>query len=281
MYRGVGYYLVCSMYFLALFAVFFLAWGYAVTDPLIKEKKLGIDFYLEQTWLVRQAPERFSPVDLADASESISYWTGILPYSGGYNKSVYLVIPQLWLVAPIVPIPVWSPDYHKMINGERIEINTYLQKWLLEYVDSTLPGRLGKRIDFGHSNYYANDPGAFKTIFSTLMALDTWDQIWYFLQATTGYTLYKYDVVASYPTSPENVSAMQRDGSGADALLVGCIYGTEWRWLVEATASSPVHEDEEILLWDQQKSEHFVEKVVRAMMKFFERSWQTIVHLFR
>ena len=103
---------------------------------------------------------------------------------------------------------------------------------------SVRPGRPGKRIDFGHSNYYLTDPGHFKTIFSTLMALDTGDQIWYFVKEATGYVLYKYGVVASYPTTPDNVSAMQWDGSGADALLVGCIDGRDGRWLVEATQLS-------------------------------------------
>lgn len=104
---------------------------------------------------------------------------------------------------------------------------------------SVAPGKPGKRIDFGHSNYYLTDPGHFKTIFSTLMALDTGDQIRYFVKEATGYVLYKYGVVASYPTAPDNVSAMQWDGSGADALLVGCIDGRDGRWLIEATQLSP------------------------------------------
>ena len=66
-----------------------------MTDPLVKEKKLGINLYLEHSKLVRQAPERFRPTDLTGASESLAYWTGILPYSGAYNQDIYLVIPQL------------------------------------------------------------------------------------------------------------------------------------------------------------------------------------------
>ncbi len=49
------------------------------------------------------------------------------------------------------------------------------------------------------------------------------DQIWVFQKENGGeFNLYKYDVVASYDTSPQNVQVMLWDGEGADITLSMC-----------------------------------------------------------
>lgn len=173
--------------------------SYALTDPAIKNP--GLDLYLESSQLVWTPPERFVPHSLADAPEDISYRQRVLPYAEDRNADMYLVIPQLGLVTPIQHIPRDSGDRNSMINGSEISINKYLKGGVIEYASSTAPGYRGKRIDFGHSNYYAADDGRYKTIFANLMRLDANDQVWYYVKQSNGdYKLYKYLITDSYPT---------------------------------------------------------------------------------
>jgi hypothetical protein len=67
------------------------------------------------------------------------YRQNILPYSEYRNEDLYLVIPQLGLVTPIVEIPKGSNDEALMNNGQNIDINSYLNEGIIEYVQSVAP----------------------------------------------------------------------------------------------------------------------------------------------
>lgn len=208
--------------------------GFAITNPAIKNPWL--DLYLEVEWLDYTTPVWFQPHDQNTAPENIDYWLNILPFSQDKNADTYLVIPWLGLITPIVDIPKGTSDYDKMISGQEIAINDYLQWWIIEYVSSAEPGSRGKRIDFGHSNYFTTDSGRYKTIFANLMRLDPGDQIRYFVkQSDWSYKLFKYNIEKSYPTDPSNVQALQWDGDGADALVFGCYHWLDGRWMIEAS----------------------------------------------
>jgi hypothetical protein len=123
-----------------------------------------------------------------------------------------------------------------MNNGQNIDINSYLNEGIIEYVQSVAPWYEWKRIDFGHSNFFANGEWDFKTIFANLMRLDAGDQVWYYQKNQYwSYELYKYRVTSSYPTDPSNVDALRWDGNWSDALIFGCYHGLDWRRMVEAT----------------------------------------------
>lgn len=219
-----------------LFIVCFLSVSFALTSPYEKEKQLGIDLYLEADSLVYTPPTWFKPSSLAKASEDASYWIHkVLPYEQDRYEDMYLVIPQIGAVMPINPIPEWTSDYNNMKAGKQIGINKYLKSGIIEYVWSVDPGYRGKRIDFGHSNFYKSDDGRYKSIFANLMALDVNDQVRYYVKQWDGtYKLFKYIVTASYNTYPSNVQALQWDGEGADALIFGCTHGLDGRWMIEA-----------------------------------------------
>lgn len=214
-------------------SVFWSQW-LALTDPAIKYP--DIDLYYESSDLVWQTPDWFHPVALSQAPEQFSYWLDVLPYDQYKDEDLYMVIPQLGLITPIIDIPEWSGDEALMTQWQNININKYLNNGVIEYVKSVDPGYYGKRIDFGHSNFFANGAGDFKTIFANLMWLDAGDQVWYYQRNDGGtYDLYKYDITSSYPTDPSDVSALERDGTWADALVFGCYHGLDGRWMVEAS----------------------------------------------
>ncbi len=206
--------------------------GKAITDP--SEKYPDLDLYLESPTLVRESPSWFVPRSLRGASRDISFWKRVLPYEEDRYADIYMVIPQLWLITPIQSIQEWSSDRSKMLNGNEIGINKYLQWWIIEYAWSAKPWFIGKRIDFGHSNYLKSDAWRYKTIFAQLMWLDPGDEVWYFVRNWDLYDLHTYKVTASYPTSPKNVEALHRDGEGADALIFGCYHWLDGRWMIEA-----------------------------------------------
>lgn len=118
-----------------LVAVGSFGMSFALTDPYIKEQQLGIDLYFESSNLDYTPPTRFKPVDLDKAPENIEHWLyNVLPYEQDRNENVYLVIPQLGLVTPVVDIPGGSTDYNRMINGQDFAINNYLKGGIIEYV---------------------------------------------------------------------------------------------------------------------------------------------------
>lgn len=232
-------YTICKNFFvfgiwIVLFGIF-QWWGvFAITDPAVKYPWL--DLYLEDPALVWETPEWFMPSGSGDAPEDIWYWKSVLPYPQDRNEDVYLVIPGLWLITPVVDIPEWSRDYTNMFNGREIAINNYLQNWIIEYPWSPQPWYEWLRVDFWHSNYLKNDPWRYKTIFANLMRLDPGDEVWYYVRTDDGsYDLRKYDVTASYPTDPSNVDILLRDGQWADALIFWCYNGIKGRWIIEAT----------------------------------------------
>lgn len=225
-----------AKYFLSLVCIFYTTiWAsFALTDPAIKYPWL--DLYYESPKLVWQTPSWFSPHTLDSAPEDFSYRQGVLPYAEYRNEDLYLVIPQLGLITPIVQIPKGSNDEALMTNGQNIDINKYLNTWIIEYVQSPKPWYQWKRIDFGHSNFFADGEWDFKTIFANLMRLDAWDQVWYYQKNQYwSYELFKYRVTSSYPTDPSNVEALRWDGNGADALIFGCYHWLDGRRMVEAT----------------------------------------------
>lgn len=224
-----------SLFWLIVVLLAFVSQTSALSTIAQKEAIFG-DLVLESENLVYTPPTWFQPHDLATAPDYAEYWIHeVLPYEEDKFEDTYLVIPQLWLVTPVVPIPEWTLDHTEMANWRDIDINKYLVWWVIEYVNSVKPGYWWKRVDFWHSNFFRNWEWRYRTIFANLMRLDPGDQVWYFDRNSSGqYDLHKYNITASYDTDPSNVAPLLRDWSWADALIFGCTSGLEWRWMIEA-----------------------------------------------
>lgn len=160
----------------------------------------------------------------------------ILPYQKDKNLQRYLVIPQLWLITPVVRLdPTWK-DYQTMLQWWQIDINQYLTRGVLEYAWAAKPWYIGHTTIFGHSNQYKNAAGDYKTIFASLFWLDPNDQVWIFdKQADGSYTLFKYLVEESYLTSPKDVKILQYDGNWSDLTVFGCAHWLDYRWVVQTS----------------------------------------------
>ncbi len=215
----------------------FSSTAYGLSDISAKEA-IYWDLFLESASLVYTPPTWFQPHSLSSAPTDASYWINdVLPYEEDRYEDIYLVIPQLWLVTPVVQIPKWGSDYTNMKNWYQIDINKYLVSWIIEYASSVKPWYWGKRIDFWHSNYFKDKAWRYKSIFASLMALDPGDQAWYFVKNQSwGYDLERYQVDQSFNVNPtEWVKYMARDEEGADALIFWCTHWLDWRWMILAS----------------------------------------------
>lgn len=180
--------------------------SYALTSKYDKWVKV-----LESPALEYTSPDRFTPFTLNTAPENISYWTSIIPYPEDRNENMYIVMPTLWLITPIVFVPENSVDYNNMVTGQEIDINKYLPEWVMHYPSTWLPWEVWNPVIFGHSNYYKNRPGKYKSIFADIMNLDAnpTDEIWIYTKNNTGeYDLFKYNIFKSYETVPTDVGIL-------------------------------------------------------------------------
>jgi hypothetical protein len=181
-----------------------------------------------------ESPDRFTAYPLDEAPEDISYWTSILPYPEDRNEDMYLVLPTLGLITPVVGVPRDTPDFDAMVAGKEIDINKYLVEGVMHYPNTGIPGQVGNPVIFGHSNFFKKGEGKYKTIFADLMALDPdiTDEMWIYLKQPSGdYELLKFSVLRSYETVPTDVGILKPQG-GKELTVFGCTNGLEGRWIL-------------------------------------------------
>ena len=87
--KYIGVFIFCYVFFVAQTT-------FALTDPLVKEKQLGVDLFLESPSLLWQPPTWLQPASLETASQDPYYWINeVLPYEEDRYHDLYMVIPQL------------------------------------------------------------------------------------------------------------------------------------------------------------------------------------------
>lgn len=187
--------------------------------------------------------------DIDKAPENISYWTNILPYSEDKSEDMYIVLPTLGLISPVVPIPADSQDYKDMANGKEIDINKYLVEGVIFYPKTWKIGQIWNPVIFGHSNFYKIGKGKYKTIFADIMNLDVGqdDEMWVYVKGANAnakvgddddYDLYKYRIMESYETNPENVGILKPKG-GKELTVFACTDGLNGRWILRGKLIEP------------------------------------------
>ena len=223
--------------------------------------------------------------------QDIKYWKDeVLPFNQDKNADEYVVIPTIGVIAPINHIPEYSDDYDDIVaDGTQIKDLSYAW-WTnyLEYLDAglvqypaTLP--IGLRdnrgieyiwnsVIFGHSSYWKDDNGRYKTIFGLLPTLDRWEEVWVYKRVGTEYYLRKYMITKSYETIPNDVSILLQENYDTQGLtLFTCtpIWGIEGRWIIESeliSIESAYETSEELeVIEEQQVEEELVEIVVEEV----------------
>ena len=174
--------------------------------------------------------------DRRKRSTNIDYWINLLPDAYDRDNKDYIVIPKLWVVAPLSTPSVSSTDYTDVIAWKIIDANNYLQNWLYHYPASAWAWETGNNIVIGHSSYYTNREGRYKTIFTSLPLLENNDEIWAYTKNKNGeYTRNIYIVNKSFETDPHDTNRLSQTKK-ATMTLITCtpIWTNKARRIVRA-----------------------------------------------
>lgn len=248
-----------------------------------KEEKWVIT--IESPALAYESPERFTPFALEEAPEDIDYRVSILPYDEDRNDDMYIVLPTLGLITPIVFVPEGTQDHADMSQWREIDINKYLVEWVMHYANSWMPGEVWNPVIFGHSNYFVDKPGkdSYKSIFADIMDIDVWplsEMRVYTKQDNWEYELKKFNILESYETHPTDVEIL-RPKWGKELTVFACTNGLKWRWILRGRLIEPnellvpyemKYTMYDIVQWIQSKSDARAQRVVIEWVKAIEKA---------
>ena len=170
-------------------------------------------------------------------NDDLSFWLSDVPEIDR-NRDEYIVLPSNGMITPINVVPNESADYSKLVNGREINVNQYLKSGVLVYpgTNSLGYGSVGNTVIFGHSSYFKNDTGRYKTHFQKIIELESGEEIWvYQKQEDASYKRFRYIVTTSYNTPSSDTSVLAA-GIGKNLTLFTCtpIGGISGRWIVQA-----------------------------------------------
>jgi len=129
--------------------------------------------------------------------------------TGGATASYVLKIDKLGLQVPII-LDVDGNNKEQYMKA--------LEGGVAQMAKTALPGNSGNTVLFGHSSYYRNKPGSYKTIFAKLSNLSSGDKI---VIASNDKTL-TYNINEVKTVSPSDVSVVNQNSSGSKLTLITC-----------------------------------------------------------
>lgn len=118
----------------------------------------------------------------------------------------------------------------KIENAEVSTIDYDLNRHLVHYSGTSIPGEKGTAVIFGHSTLPQwFDPKNYKTIFATVHTLKIGDEI----RATVNNTVYQYKVYSMIITTPEDTEIFSQLYDNSYITIVTCTPpGTTWKRLI-------------------------------------------------
>lgn len=170
-------------------------------------------------------------------NDDINFWKQSVPKMDR-ERNRYIVVPSTGLVIPLNVIAKDTGYYNSMKEGEYVDINTYLQDGASVYAwtEGKWFGKLWNPVIYGHSSYWKNKPGRYKTHFQTIIGLPEGEEIWvYEKKEASKFKRYRYKIEKSYETTKNDFSVLDV-AKWRNLTLMTCtpIGGTSWRWVVKA-----------------------------------------------
>lgn len=232
--------------------------------------------YLDTTAMY---PSETFGVDLRTASRDVNFWKVRMPEEDR-DRGTILVIPTIGIVAPVNDLD-WSgyewgkESFAKLMQWEVIWPNVALRNGVMRYPGSSLPWEVGNSIILWHSSYYKSERWRYKTVFSNVMELDPWEEVWFFKRVSDEYLLYRYRVTASYETYPEDVNVLLPWEGEAKVTLFTCtpIWGVTKRWIISWEL---IHEDGEACQLTQSDGTNLSWKWRWPYCYTSSQSWSTV-----
>ncbi len=164
-------------------------------------------------------------VDLAKVSLDGTDYTKAENWFPAFNPSA--TSGQVQTDVPVYTISIPSI---KIENAKVSTVDTDLEKYLVNYPGTGIPGRNGNSVIFGHSTlpqlFSSKD---YKTIFSNAYKLKNGDVIYANINGVT----YEYKIFKTIVVDPSDTQALVQDYSNSYITLVTCTPpGTIWKRLV-------------------------------------------------
>jgi len=152
-------------------------------------------------------------VQVAKDSDGFSYFTTSTEPAVNRPQEFYLTIPKL-----------------KIENAEVSTKDYDLEKHLVQYFGTSIPGEKGTAVIFGHSTLpYLFNPKNYKTIFATLHTIEVGDEIYVKVKDIS----YKYKIFSITITSPDDTNILSQSFDYSYITLVTCTPpGTIWKRLI-------------------------------------------------
>lgn len=128
----------------------------------------------------------------------------------------------------------------KVENAEVSTVDYDLERHLIQYLGTSIPGEKGTAVIFGHSTLpYLFNPNDYKTIFAHAHNLEIGDEIFATVEGVT----YEYKIFSINITDPEDTNILSQSYDHSYITLVTCTPpGTIWkRLIVRASLESAVN----------------------------------------
>lgn len=140
----------------------------------------------------------------------------------------FLLVPSLGIQAPVVYVNE---------NSDRV-FSKALEKGVVHYPGTALPGKAGNCFIFGHSSDYPWKPGDYKTVLALLPHITTGEQI---VVSDPGGAVFRYRVVKTLVAGPNQVEFLDQKNYQSKILTLQTSYpvGTAFkRFIVIAELSN-------------------------------------------
>ncbi len=169
--------------------------------------------------------------------KDLSYWLQVLD-KRDLDWDKYIVLPTQWLVIPINSVDESDTNYSWFIDWREVDVAPYLETWVLEIPWTSLNWfwQIWNKVIVGHSSYWLDKPGRYKTDFQNIIAADSWEEVWvYEKNREWNFKRYIYEVKKSYNTPSDDVSVLKPSEKKLLTLFTCTpIWWIKGRWIVKA-----------------------------------------------
>ncbi len=142
-----------------------------------------------------------------------------------------IIIPKIGKNIPIISIN--NPKFNSIekLSGKEFEgaIQKGLEKGVIHYPGTAIPGQYGNFFVTGHSSYYPWAPGKYKDVFALLNKLEIGDKYYVYYNQKK----YTYIVTDKYVVLPSNISVLEQPNNKKTGTLMTCTpVGTDLKRLI-------------------------------------------------
>lgn len=180
-------------------AIYPIVYYQLVVSPRFANQRESFAFAQQEN----NQPVVASDLNLVDYTKLSNWISGVDQITTNQTTSYYLSIPRLGIQSAIVSV-----------GGDD------LKKSLIQYPGTSLPGKAGNPVIFGHSTLpQFSRPDNYKSIFTFLPKLEEGDDIWVESNGVT----YKYLVERLIEMGPQDMSILAQRYDDSYLTLVTCV----------------------------------------------------------